>query len=96
MEDKRLGGWFVKASGNIAKEVFANKVLKYLYDDAFKFSRQEIFAEYENFETLHSDFVGKNGNDRFSIFTDEIKNALFEANKTAQQDTSSGDNADAS
>lgn len=105
MEDKRLGGWFVKASGNIAKEVFANKVLKYLYDDAFKFSRQEIFAEYENFETLHSDFVGKNGNDRFSIFTDEIKNALFdEASKDAHQDVTSdetgqdapnGDNADA-
>lgn len=106
MEDKRLGGWFVKASGNIAKEVFANKVLKYLYDDAFKFSRQEIFAEYDNFETLHSDFVGKNGNDRFSIFTDEIKNALFdEASKDTHQDVTSdetgqdapnGDNADAS
>ena len=46
MEDKRLGCWFVKAENKtISKEVFANKVLKYLWDDAFKFCHQEIFGE---------------------------------------------------
>ena len=48
MEDKRLGCWFVKADSNengsaISKEKFAEKVLKYLWDDAFKFNREEIF-----------------------------------------------------
>lgn len=55
MEDKRLGCWFVKAENSskkdeqgkdvfiITKKVFADKVLKYLWDDAFKFSREEIF-----------------------------------------------------
>lgn len=44
MEDKRLGCWFVKAEeGEISKETFAEKVLKYLWDDAFKFNRDEIF-----------------------------------------------------
>ena len=48
MEDKRLGCWFVKAESNengsaISKEKFAEKVLKYLWDDAFKFNREEIF-----------------------------------------------------
>lgn len=44
MEDKRLGCWFVKAeNGKISKNNFAEKVLKYLWDDAFKFSWEEIF-----------------------------------------------------
>lgn len=44
MEDKRLGCWFVKAEGGkISKDTFAEKVLKYLWDDAFKFNRDEIF-----------------------------------------------------
>lgn len=44
-EDKRLGLWFVKnAGGKIPRKIFAEKVLKYLWDDAFKFKRKEIFS----------------------------------------------------
>jgi len=44
MEDKRIGCWFVKQSNNqVSVESFANKVLKYLWDDAFKFDREKIF-----------------------------------------------------
>ncbi|MBR6079201.1 MAG: hypothetical protein IKP60_03475 [Treponema sp.] len=55
MEDKRLGCWVVKAEkGEISKEIFANKILKYLWDDAFKFYHQEIFTgDIKNFEELH-------------------------------------------
>ena len=55
MEDKRLGCWFVKAEkGEIKASVFANKILKYLWDDAFKFYHQEIFTgDIKNFEELH-------------------------------------------
>ena len=44
-EDKRIGLWFVKnAGGKIPRKIFAEKVLKYLWDDAFKFKRKEIFS----------------------------------------------------
>lgn len=61
MEDKRLGCWFIKAeNGVIDKKKFANKVLKYLWDDAFKFCHQEIFeSDIENFEELQKRFFEK-------------------------------------
>lgn len=61
MIDKRLGCWFVKAVPDkndangkyvITKDSFKNKILKYLWDDAFKFSREEVFEAADNFETL--------------------------------------------
>lgn len=68
MEDKRLGCWFVKAeNGEIKASVFADKVLKYLWDDAFKFCHQEIFkGDIKNFEELHKAFLAEG----FSVFTD--------------------------
>ena len=68
MEDKRLGCWFVKAeNGEISKEIFANKILKYLWDDAFKFYHQEIFTgDIKNFEELQKAFFEKG----FDVFTD--------------------------
>lgn len=52
-EDKRLGPWFVCsiAGGSddapciIPAKTFAEKVLKYLWDDAFKFKRPQVFAD---------------------------------------------------
>ena len=70
MEDKRLGCWFVKAvkQGNdyiISKDLFAEKVLKYLWDDAFKFCREKVFNGYTNLESLTRDFKGDK---EFSVF----------------------------
>ena len=67
MEDKRLGCWFIKAEdGVIDEKKFANKVLKYLWDDAFKFYHQEIFeSDIKNFEELQKRFFEK-GFDVFS------------------------------
>ena len=72
MEDKRLGCWFVKAVklGNdyiISKDLFAEKVLKYLWDDAFKFCREKVFNGYTNLENLTRDFKGDK---EFSVFKD--------------------------
>ena len=69
MEDKRLGCWFIKNDeGKIDSEKFANKVLKYLWDDAFKFNRSEIFIdEVKNFEELKNLFIGDKG---FEVFKD--------------------------
>ena len=69
MEDKRLGCWFIKnQDGVIDSDKFANKVLKYLWDDAFKFNRNDIFIdEIKNFEELKKSFIGEKG---FGIFKD--------------------------
>lgn len=58
MEDKRLGCWFVKAKdGKISEDIFKNKVLKYLWDDAFKFCKQDIFkTDIINFEQLQEQY----------------------------------------
>jgi len=58
MEDKRLGCWFVKnKNGLINSDAFAEKVLKYLWDDAFKFSRDKVFnSNFGNLEDLAADY----------------------------------------
>ena len=77
MEDKRLGCWFVKAEKTTEKDkdgkdiyiirnkLFAEKVLKYLWDDAFKFCREKVFNGYTNLESLTRDFKGDK---EFSVF----------------------------
>lgn len=76
MEDKRLGCWFIKAeNGVIDEKHFANKVLKYLWDDAFKFCHQEIFeSDIKNFEELQNRFLETG----FDIFSENcgLKNYL--------------------
>lgn len=41
-EDKRLGAYFVKTN-ELSQEIFAEKVLKYLWDDAFKMDKDAVF-----------------------------------------------------
>ena len=74
MEDKRLGGWFITPDkdGVISKNAFANKVLKYLWDDAFKFDRQKHFGNVKTLEDLIERFTEDAG---FNVFQDSsIKN----------------------
>ena len=90
MEDKRLGCWFVKAeNGKIKANVFADKVLKYLWDDAFKFYHQEIFTgDIKNFEELHKTFLAEG----FSVFSDECR--LGEKLQVAENSTDSNSDAE--
>lgn len=46
-EDKSLGVYFATDKDLDSKDVFAEKVLKYLWDDAFKMGRSELFKEPE-------------------------------------------------
>ena len=62
LEDKRLGGWFVETEQRgdiriVPKEIFEDKVLKYLWDDAFKLNR-DIFKNHQEktLETVINDF----------------------------------------
>lgn len=72
LEDKRLGAWFVlpNENGVVSTEVFSNKVLKYLWDDAFKTDRAALFNDCaeKTLEDIIDDFE-ENG---FEIFTSEF------------------------
>ncbi|MGN0730602.1 MAG: McrB family protein [Treponema sp.] len=85
MEDKRLGCWFIKAeNGVIDEKKFANKVLKYLWDDAFKFYHQEIFeSDIKNFEELQKRFFEKG----FDVFSENC--GLKDFLSTTQPDSES-------
>ena len=70
LEDKRIGVWFITPENNeITKEDFSEKVLKYLWDDAFKFDRS-IFrnSEGKTFEDIVEDFMSNNHSDCLEIF----------------------------
>lgn len=87
-EDKRLGAYFVTekdlkfftAADGITQEEaddrnhnFPEKVIKYLWDDAFKFTRDEVFkSDYDSLEKLIKAFENAQGDKRFNIFVDDI------------------------
>lgn len=53
--------------------IFGEKVLKFLWDDAFKFSRESIFKEsYKSLEELLFEFHSKKKDDRLSVFRDDL------------------------
>lgn len=57
---------------------FPEKVIKYLWDDAFKFNREVIFevTEYQSLEQVIRAFMYAKGLDRFKIFKDNVKDAF--------------------
>jgi hypothetical protein len=58
---------------------FPEKVIKYLWDDAFKFNRVEIFDldHFTSLEAVIREFISKRGDERFDIFTDNVKSDLI-------------------
>jgi 5-methylcytosine-specific restriction enzyme B len=66
---------------------FPEKVLKYLWDDAFKFTREDIFetSRYISLEDLVKKFKSSAGNERFAIFKEEIFNAFISGNTDGEE-----------
>lgn len=58
---------------------FPDKVIKYLWDDAFKFNREIIFevSEYHSLDEIIHAFMYAAGLNRFKVFKDNIKDALI-------------------
>ena len=84
-EDKRLGVWFVSNVGSIIDDkVFAEKVLKFLWDDVFKFKRPQIFAkDVDTLEKLINFFENPpEGKERFDVFDGKADLKAFEASPT--------------
>lgn len=81
-EDKRLGVHFVSLEelefDSKVKSVFAEKVIKYLWDDAFKFSRSEVFdiSNYNCLEDIIQCFNESKKEHRFDIFFVNIRAEL--------------------
>ena len=83
-EDKRIGVWFVSNVGGIIDDkVFAEKVLKFLWDDVFKFKRPQVFAEgIDTLEKLINSFEKTSGKERFDVFKDKANLVAFVASPT--------------
>lgn len=84
-EDKRLGVWFVSNMGGIIDDkIFAEKVLKFLWDDVFKFKRPQIFAkDVDTLEKLINFFENPpEGKERFDVFDSKADLKAFVASPT--------------
>ncbi len=79
MEDKRFGVYFVNIDDLKSKENFAHKVIKYLWDDVFKFDRNIIFdtTKFNTLESVVKNFTKEKGRTQFDVFSDDIKELLF-------------------
>lgn len=87
-EDKRLGTHFIHISDlkpeqadERHKRLFPEKVIKYLWDDAFKFTREEIFdiSNFNSLEKVIRKFIDAEGDEKFNIFSNNVKNLLLES-----------------
>ena len=84
-EDKRLGTHFVSiedlkyVQGDEKQNSrFPEKVLKYLWDDAFKFTKEDIFDldNVRSLEDVIEHFLSAKGDERFKVFKENIYNTL--------------------
>lgn len=65
-EDKRLGAYFITKQ-ELSTERFPEKVLKYLWDDAFKINRDSLFAaECNSFDAVTAMYRSKSDKDPLS------------------------------
>lgn len=69
-EDTRLGAYFVREDELDDPSAFAEKVLMYLWNDAFKFDHYKVFKRiYQTLEDLIDGFIAV----RFDVFADTIR-----------------------
>ncbi len=59
---------------------FPEKVIKYLWDDAFKFTHQDLFdtGSFDNLEDIIKHFVFSSRRSRFDIFKPTVRDTLFQ------------------
>ena len=59
--------------------IFPEKVIKYLWDDAFKFNPEALFDTdtMDDLEKVIRTFVLNTGKDRFKIFRQAVRDSLY-------------------
>lgn len=68
-EDDRLGAYFIHGEDLDDVDIFSEKVLMYLWNDAFKYNKEDVFrSEYRTLEELIAGFKKV----RFSIFNSNL------------------------
>ena len=93
-EDKRLGTYFIKAQDlQTDSKAFPEKVIKYLWDDAVKFSRDTIFRDkdYPSLELVIEHFEKSSADERLRVFRDGLFKLKDQEAKPDDNDTSNGD-----
>lgn len=96
-EDKRLGAFFIKENelsftSTEDNSPFAEKVIKYLWDDVFRFNKSQLFNdEYNSLDEILRLFKNNHGNDRFNIFNMDIKSKLIEQSQNDGREEISDD-----
>ena len=83
VEDKRVGPWFAKKNEIEDIKLFTQKVIKYLWDDAFKMSRTDVFKDIKTLD----DIVDKinNGSTIEDIFDEKIFEKVINDRKESLQ-----------
>lgn len=78
-EDKRLGAYFVKKSELDAK-IFPEKVLKYLWDDAFKMDKEVVFdPKFDSLEDVIETYEASTDDKLKSVLQEGIYNKMLKS-----------------
>lgn len=89
-EDKRLGAYFAKKN-ELEAERFSEKVLKYLWDDAFKMDRSAIFDEnYKSLEDVIITYETAMSDKLASVLRQSVYEKML--SKMQQKNTDSNEN----
>ena len=62
---------------------FPEKVIKYLWDDAFKFNREIVFetTDYQSLEQVIRAFMYTKGVQRFAMFKENVRSAFIDTDQ---------------
>jgi restriction endonuclease len=90
-EDKRLGAYFVKPHELMKQSdstcLFAEKVIKYLWDDVFKFKKSELFRDnLDSLDQVLIEFNNGKGNKKFAIFIESVYQRLTDIQESHNKD----------
>lgn len=89
-EDKRLGAYFIKPHELTIQDgsrLFAEKVIKYLWDDVFKFKKSELFRDdLDSLDQVLNEFKNGIGSEKFNIFIESVRQSLLSSPKPSTED----------
>lgn len=75
--DKRLGAYFAKIN-ELGKDRFPGKVLKYLWDDAFKMNHDAVFNDsIKSFDYLIEEYSKPSGDPLQKVLNDEVYKSML-------------------
>ena len=67
----------LKIKAQHQNRLFAEKVIKYLWDDVYKYDRTSLFdSDYKSLEQVINDFIKSSHIERFNIFKQDIRESL--------------------